>query len=98
MCSVGKNNKQVKRQMLVEEKGCLSTLIDELLESIRTLASHHFTAKCQYKQYNAVTKDVQKNMVVTIADFSEKYRCFSQDEIQSAYYSYNQVTVYPMTA
>ncbi|XP_053391572.1 uncharacterized protein LOC123539851 [Mercenaria mercenaria] len=95
---VGTASKSVKRQILVEEKGSLSALIDELLECLEMLALHLFTARWQYKQFNDISKNVPENVVVTIADFSENYRCVSQDEIQSAYYSYSQVSVFPMIA
>ena len=36
--------------------------------------------------------------MITIADFSENYRCVNQDEIQSAYYSYQQATLFPLIA
>ena len=36
--------------------------------------------------------------MITIADFSENYRCVKQDEIQSAYYSYQQATLFPLIA
>lgn len=33
-----------------------------------------------------------------VADFAENYRCTHQDEIQSAYYQYQQVTIHPIVA
>ncbi|XP_060597247.1 uncharacterized protein LOC132751142 [Ruditapes philippinarum] len=33
-----------------------------------------------------------------VADFAENYRCCHQDEIQSAYYQYQQVTIHPIVA
>lgn len=55
--------------------------------------------KCLEKESGAcgkLIKSVPEEVVVTIADFSENYRCVHQDEIQSAYYNYNQETVFPM--
>jgi len=42
-----------------------------------------------------ISENVQTDMLVSVADFSENYRAIMQDEPQSAHYSYNQVTVHP---
>ena len=34
--------------------------------------------------------------LMAVLDFSENYRCASQDEAQSAYWNYQQVTIHPM--
>ena len=88
--------KETKRQILVEHTGTLTVLIDEFVSAIDFLVNHLFVARWQYKQFNELTKFVSENIVVTVADFSESYRCVLQDEIQSTYYNYSQATSFPI--
>ncbi|XP_033727671.1 uncharacterized protein LOC117317004 [Pecten maximus] len=97
-CSTSSNTKEVKRQILVDQSGTIKELVSKLCKEIKELSSHFFVAEWQYKTFSEITKNVPKNWVVTIADFSENYRCIAQDEIQSAYYNYNQATLHPMLA
>jgi len=96
--TVGSAAGSCKRQVLAEQSGTLRELIDEFVEGVDFLSNHLFIARWQYKQFNEISKSVPENVVVTIADFAENYRCMNQDEIQSAYYNYNQATVFPMIA
>jgi len=45
-----------------------------------------------------ISKKVPSNWVVFVMDFAENYACAYQDEIQSAYWQYNQVTLHPIVA
>ena len=67
--------------MLVEKSGTLKELLKLFSDEVYTLANHLFIAKWQYKQFNTITKNVPKGWLVSIADFSENYRCVNQDEI-----------------
>ncbi|XP_069107941.1 uncharacterized protein [Argopecten irradians] len=87
-----------KRQVLLEKTGLLQELLAEFVMELGPLGEHLFTAQWQKEQFSKLTTAVQEKCVVTVADFAENYRCPMQDEIQSAHYSYNQVTIYPVVA
>ncbi|WAR17871.1 LOW QUALITY PROTEIN: hypothetical protein MAR_032465 [Mya arenaria] len=87
--------KECRRQMLVERVG---KLITEFSEELKPLARHIFIANWQRQQYSTLVKNVPKDWMVSVADFAENYRCINQDEIQSAYYNYQQSTVFPLIA
>ena len=46
-------------------------------------------------QYKALCDNVPSGHAVVTMDFSENYKCERQDQPQSAYYSYEQVTIHP---
>lgn len=96
--TVKNRGKEERKQVLVDKAGSLKHLIDELCKEVNFLSKHLFVAEWQYRQFNYISKHIPKSWLVTIADFSENYRCTAQYEIQSAYYNYHQVTVHPMLA
>lgn len=85
-----------KRSMLLNHNGSVQDFINELCAEVEKLAKHLFVAKWQYKQFTQLKKQVPRNWLVMVADFAENYRCIHQDEIQSAYYQYQQVTIHPI--
>jgi hypothetical protein len=92
------DGKECKRQLLIEKQGTFQQLIDELSYELAPLARHLFIARWQYRQFSKLSQNVPTNWLVTIGDFSENYRCAHQDEISSAYYQYQQATLYPVVA
>ena len=50
-----------------------------------------------FRQANELTRNITQSLpkgwMVSVADFAENYRCINQDEIQSAYYNYQQATL-----
>ena len=73
-------------------KQCVEQLCQELMAQPR----HEFNHKWQTKQYQALMQDTPNGWVVTTFDFAENYRCDHQDQPQSAYYGYQQVTLHPV--
>ena len=91
-----KDGKTFKKKSLLERKATLQELIHILCDDISTLAKHLFVASWQYQQCKEVRDNLPEGAVLMQADFAENYRCDYQDEIQSAHWSYSQVTVHPI--
>lgn len=95
---VGVGSKKVKRQVLQEKSGTLQDLLEELAKEVEFLAMHLFVSDWQRRQLNSLKDNLPTDWVLSIADFAENYRCSNQDEIQSAYYNYQQVTLFPVVS
>ena len=80
---------------LLTETGSLQDLIGELLRELEDLSRHDFTHRWQSSQYRALCKNIPEKHVIMTMDFAENYRCEKQDQPQSAYYNYGQVTIHP---
>ena len=79
--------------MLVEKERNVQDLVKQLTDALKPFAKHIFTATWQRQQYRNLISNVPKDCVVTL-----NYRIVNQDEIQSAYYNYQQATVFPCLA
>jgi hypothetical protein len=78
------------------EEDSLGELLKALLVQLLPWAHHIWMARWQYQQFKILKTNLPQNVLLTVADFSENYRCSYQDEISSAYYSYEQVTIHPI--
>lgn len=87
-----------KKKMLMNKSGTIRDLLRELTSEVDFLAFHLFVARWQQQMFSHITKEVPDHCVVVVLDFAENYRCSSQDEIQSAHWAVNQVTVHPIVA
>ena len=88
--------KTTQRKILLDKSGTVQDCITELCDEASSLSSHLFIAEWQRKQFTHLKETLPKDWLLTIADFAENYRCTHQDEIQAAYYMYQQATVHPM--
>ena len=59
---------------------------------------HAERVSSQYQAQRNLKESLPSNHVCIRMDFAEDYRCRSQDEIQSAYWSPTQVTIHPVVA
>ncbi|OWF48334.1 uncharacterized protein LOC110453200 [Mizuhopecten yessoensis] len=73
-------------------------MVEELVSEIGPLAMHLFVASWQYSQFVEIRTNMPNGWIVLTADFAENYRTFYQDEIQSAHWQYQQVTVHTTVA
>ncbi|XP_069137185.1 uncharacterized protein [Argopecten irradians] len=96
--STSNAGKTIKRKILVEKSGSVQDCISEIVEEAASLTEHLFVARWQYNAFRQLKESLPENMLLTVADFSENYKCGYQDEIQSAYYSYQQVSLHPVVA
>lgn len=86
------------KKLLVTKNGTQGQLVDELLNEMSSISLHLFVAGWQYQQFNHIKQEMPERWVVVIADFAENYRTFFQDEIQSANWQYQQITLHPTIA
>ena len=61
-----------------------------------TFRSHVSRIGMQFKEQKYLKENLPPNHVYIHMDFAEDYRCRSQNEIQSAYWSPTQVTIHPV--
>ena len=60
------------------------------------MSEHLFTAKWQQDVFTQISTNLPNDQVVFVSDFAQNYRCVSQDEIKSAHWAVQQVTVHPI--
>ena len=70
--------------------------IDHLKGLLKDYPRHWFIASHQWEQYCLTTRSLGRKTAVCVLDFAENYTCSLQDEVQSAYYSRNSVTIHPI--
>ena len=66
------------------------------MKEVHSFRSHVNRVYKQFKQQNNLKENLPDNHVYIHMDFAEDYRCRSQNEIQSVYWSPTQVTIYPV--
>jgi hypothetical protein len=71
-------------------------MVEEMLDQCKPLARHLFYAMWQQAMYSLITKNLPKEWAVCVMDFAQNYSCTQQDEIQSAHWAIQQVTVHPL--
>ena len=69
---------------------------EDLIKDITPYPDHKFRAQWQQRQMQECLKNLSKNELMMIMDFSENYKCTFQNEIQSAYFDQNLVTIHPI--
>lgn len=79
----------------VKKDGSVHSLFLELKSEVQKLPLHDFTHRWQSQQYKNLKSDLPSKWGVITMDFAENYLCRQQDQPQSAYYGYSQVTVHP---
>ncbi|XP_076440515.1 uncharacterized protein LOC143279993 [Babylonia areolata] len=79
----------------VVKHGTLGKMIEELKIEMQGLARHLKTARWQRKEYQSLIASLPNEAAVLTLDFAENYLCKFQNEVQSAHWSYRQVTVHP---
>ena len=95
-CQPGK--RPSTRKTLLTKTTSLVDLRDALKEDVHTLSSHLLNAYWQKNCFQAISKKVPEKGVVLHMDFSENYSTFYQQEVSSAHWVKNLVTVHPTVA
>ena len=90
------NEVQENRKVLTVQRDKISVCVEEMCKGLESFSSHVFVANWQYTQYSYLRDNLPVGWVLSVIDFAENYRCTYQDEIASAYYSYEQVTIIPV--
>ena len=84
------------KKVLKTKTGTLEELVLELLQEVAFLTQHLFVANWQKDMFNSAKQlpCSSTDTVVMVLDFAENYGCFHQDEIQTAHWAVNHVTVH----
>ncbi|KAJ8879974.1 hypothetical protein PR048_020595 [Dryococelus australis] len=86
--NVGNHSKVVTKTMPYEGA------IKELKDNMEKFKLHCFIKKVEAEYFEESKKNLKDNEAVVQIDFAENYALISQDEIQSAHWSHDQVTVF----
>lgn len=84
------------KKVQLTKRGKLKELLDELSEITVHLAKHIFVSNWQQDMFLTIRTKLPLNWALFVLDFAENYSCLSQDEIQSAHWAIEQVTVHPI--
>jgi hypothetical protein len=91
-------NKEVAQVMPVVHRESATAVVIEISKELSSLAEHLFVASWQQSQFSNLLKDIPPSWVVLNMDFSENYTCTMQQEVQSAHWGHNQVSIHPTVA
>ena len=91
-----KVTKKIKVVDRVISKVPLSTAVEQLKKKMDGLSSHLFRARWQQSQLKKTKANIQPKSAIMIMDYAENYVCSSQDEVQSAHWVNQAVTVHPI--
>lgn len=84
-----------KRRELITKEGTIRMLLDELMTELTPFSKHLFNFRWQFMQYKSLKSSLPANWALVVMDFAENFLCKYQNEVQSAHWGYNQVTVHP---
>ena len=95
--AVKDKNNEIKKTVKKMKKICKGTLDDLLLlfeSKIPSFLEHVFVKREQFKYFEEKLTNLDKDEAVIQVDFAENYTCKYQDEIQSAHWNQEQVTLF----
>lgn len=84
-----------KRREKVQRQGNVGDLVEELMTELEPFSKHLLNFRWQYQQVRDIQSKLPSTWALVILDFSENFLCKWQDEVQSAHWGYNQVTIHP---
>ena len=87
--------KVITKQSLVRKVSTMSKLRDEILSKATTFAQHLHVAHHQIGIAREINDNLPQNHLKLTIDFAENLTLFPQDEIQSAHWTQQQVTIVP---
>ena len=73
-----------------------SEFFKRIIDDVHNFRSHVFRISCQFKEQRNLKENLPSNHAYIHMDFAEDYKCRSQNEVQSAYWSQTQVTIHPV--
>ena len=90
------NTKILNKWKQIGKSVQLTMLVDDIAEVMKTHSSHIFKADYQHKVERDLMAALPLNHCVTVMDFSENITLYPQDEIESAHWTQQQVTLVPI--
>lgn len=94
----GKKSKMITSTDLVTHNTTVEDLVEITVAEVNSLSNHIFRARWQQSQFKDAKECMPPNSAVMVIDFAQNYACSYQDEVQSAHWSQNQVTIHTMVA
>ena len=70
-------------------------LLNKYLEQLNKISSHQFMKIWQLKQFNISLQNLCKGQVLLVHDFSQNLLLYAQDEVSTAHWDHEQVTLHP---
>ena len=86
--------KVVKKVKKICKEGNISDVIASLQRKLPTFLEHVFIKRQQSKYFEDRLANLDKEEAVVQVDFAENYTCKYQDEIQTAHWNQEQVTIF----
>lgn len=86
------------RMVLSQRKGTAFDVLSELQMHLPKFKTHCYVKRVQQQYFQKRKMSIAKDEVVLQIDFAENYRLVNQNEIQSAHFSYSQVTIFTCVA
>ncbi|CAF1634945.1 unnamed protein product [Rotaria magnacalcarata] len=82
----------------VEKSGTVKDAIKDLKNQTKNFLMHSFITHVQYVHFQECQENASPMSITLQVDFSENYRTTYQDEIQNAFFNYNQVGLFTAVA
>lgn len=86
------------RIALTHTEGSLSDLLYELDAQLPFFKRHFFVKRSQQYYFEMKKRNIMAEDLVLQIDFAENYRLIFQNEVQSAHFTYRQVTIFTCVA
>ena len=93
---MSKEGKAFKRMGLCEFSGTPKVLFKEYLKRLEKMSLHQFNKIGQMKNFKEVLGNLQIGQVIFVHHFSQNLLLINQDEVASAHWDHEQVTIHPM--
>ncbi|XP_062600261.1 uncharacterized protein LOC134261881 [Saccostrea cucullata] len=91
---VKRGSKVVRKLMLVKRKTNPYEMFTYFLQILSSFPYHQFSATWQSAQLRSLLDNLPQHHCVAINDYSESYRCFDRNEIQSGYFQKIEVSIH----
>ncbi|CAH0547210.1 unnamed protein product [Brassicogethes aeneus] len=96
---------QIKQWSTIDRKTKTIILLETIESAIEMLEKqmtpfrkHHFVKNLQQKYFDFKRKNIEIGDVILQIDFAENFQLIAQDEIQSAHWQHEQVTIFTAVA
>ncbi|XP_053389228.1 uncharacterized protein LOC128552225 [Mercenaria mercenaria] len=89
-----RNGKYIKKQQFVKVTSTMKEMWDYIKNSLSNFPLHNFLCHWQRQQLHSIVDNLPEGHVVMVHDYSEDFKCELQDEIQSDYFSRNEVSIH----
>ncbi|XP_062578884.1 uncharacterized protein LOC134240823 [Saccostrea cucullata] len=85
---------ETKKLMMTKKITKPAEVFDYLKQLLHKFPSHNMRAKWQMQQLKNLQQSLPQSHCITIHDFSENYKCWDKNEIQSNYFQRTEVSIH----